>query len=353
MKIRRHSKNYNFYGDTETGVTMRWGSSINTNPEYAPWPELADISISNHCTKGCEFCYKGSTENNSFMLLDEYDYVLSSLNSKRWGNVFQVALGGGEPLEHPSFIEIIEKTNKKGIIANFTTNGIHLDKTTVKYIKDKVGAAAISVAAINELKLDKIKLLTEEGIKANIHFILDNTSIYEAIDILKGNYNDLLKNVNGIIFLTYKPKGRASMNKCLNIDEKLEEFTALTEKSMCTARIGFDACFVPVLMKYTDVNVDYIDSCECGFFSVYIDEELNVTPCSFANNQKFSYNLKKYTMETIWQQKYENYRKEILKNTCISHCKNKIHCRGKCIYYDKLSFCYKGPETEKQILEVY
>ncbi|WP_368490958.1 radical SAM/SPASM domain-containing protein [Clostridium sp. BJN0013] len=353
MKVRRHSKNYNFYGDTETGVTMRWGSSINTNPEYAPWPELADISISNHCTKGCEFCYKESTENNSFMLLDEYTYVLSSLNSKRWGNVFQVALGGGEPLEHPSFIEIIKETNKKGIVANFTTNGIHLDKTTVKYIKDKVGAVAISVATVNELNLDKIKLLTDEGIKANIHFILDNRSIYEAIDILKGNYNDLFKNINGIIFLTYKPKGRASIDKCLNMDEKFKEFTALTENNMCTARIGFDACFVPVLMKYTDVNVDYIDSCECGFFSVYIDEKLNVTPCSFANNQKFSYNLKEYTMETIWQQKYENYRKEILKNTCINHCKNKIHCRGKCIYYDKLSFCYKGPETEKQILEVY
>lgn len=341
MKIRRHSKNYNFYGDTETGITMRWGNLINSNPEYAPWPELADISISNHCTKGCEFCYKGSTDNNSFMSVEEYEYVLSSLQSESWGNVFQVALGGGEPLEHPNFTEIIEKTYERGIVANFTTNGIHLDKNIVNSIKNKVGAVAISVNKIQELNASKIKLLTDAGIKTNIHFVLDNKSIYEAIDILKGTYNDLLNKINGVIFLTYKPAGRATIKNCLVMDESLTEFTSLIENNTCTARIGFDACFVPVLMKYTNVNVDYIDSCECGFFSIYIDEELNVKPCSFANNDKFTFNLKDNDMREIWEQKYDVLRKEVIMNSCANECNNKINCRGKCGYFDTLSFCYK------------
>jgi len=340
MNIRKHSEGYNFFGDTETGLTMRWGNTIKSNPWYAPWPELADISISNHCTKGCEFCYKESEDNKSFMSLEDYEYVLSCLQDEQCGNVFQVALGGGEPLEHPDFIEIINKTNARGIVANFTTNGIHIDKTVAANIKNKVGAVAISISKAEEINCDKIKLLTDEGIKTNIHFVLDNKSIKDAIDILEGKYNSLLEKVNGVIFLTYKPKGRANLENCLRMDEKLEKFINLIDKNISSARIGFDACFVPMLMKNTEVNVDYIDSCECGFFSVYIDETLNVQPCSFANDDRFAYNLRKYDFKDIWINKYDSYRKDIMKNECKNDCKNKDNCRGKCAYYDSIALCY-------------
>lgn len=340
MKIRRHSKNYNFYGDTETGLTMRWGKSINTNPKYAPWPELADISISNHCTKGCEFCYRESSDDGSFMSLEDYTYVLSSLQSEELGSVFQVALGGGEPLEHPNFIEILDISLSKGIVANFTTNGIRINKEIASKIRNKVGAVAISISRASEINKDKIKILTDEGIKTNIHFVLDNQSIEDAIDILKGKYDDLFENVNGVVFLTYKPKGRAGLDKCLKMDEALNKFISLIDKSTANIRIGFDACFVPLLMKYTEIDVDYIDSCECGFFSVYIDEKLNVKPCSFANDDRFNYNLKKYNFQDIWMNKYDIYRNDIMKNNCENNCKNKEACRGKCSYYDSIAFCY-------------
>jgi MoaA/NifB/PqqE/SkfB family radical SAM enzyme len=340
MIVRRHSINYNFFGDTQSGVTMRWASSVGNNPGYAPWPELADISISNHCSKGCDFCYRESSENNSFMSAEQYEKVLDSLHSERWGNVFQVALGGGEPLEHPDFKKIIEITNKKGIVANFTTNGVYLDNEMICFLKGKIGALAISAASINDLSIEKMQLLKQNGIKTNIHFILDNNSVSQAIRILKGKYNEVLKSANGVIFLTYKPKGRAVSGKCLKMNADMNKFIKLINKNKCACSIGFDACFVPILMKYTEVNVDYIDSCECGFFSVYIDEKMNVKPCSFADNNKFTYNLNKYGMQVIWGKKYDLYRKEILKNKCGNDCKNKDECRGKCIYFDEVSFCY-------------
>jgi radical SAM protein with 4Fe4S-binding SPASM domain len=339
MIIRRHGPGYNFYGNTETGLTMRWGGSPQVNPVYAPWPELADISISNHCTKECGFCYRDSGRNYSFMSVEQYEYVLSALRSERWESVFQVALGGGEPLEHPDFREIIRKTNEKGIVVNFTTNGIYLDAETVDFLKGRIGALAISADGLRKLDGGKIKLLAEAGIKTNIHFILDNRSIHEAVEILKGKHNGLLKHINGVVFLTYKPVGRAAPDRCLNADPHLAEFTALIDKNRCVSRIGFDACFVPVLMKHTDINVDYVDSCECGFFSVYIDEKLNVKPCSFANNDRFSYNLKEYAMELIWKEKFEEYRQEVTRRKCSNECKNRDHCRGKCFYYEVLSLC--------------
>ena len=342
MIIRRHGAGYNFFGDTKSGLTMRWGGSPLDNPAYAPWPELADISISNHCSKACGFCYKDSKKNGSFMSVGQYEYVLSSLQSERWGNVFQVALGGGEPLEHPGFREIILKTREKGVVANFTTNGIYLDEKMIGFLENKIGALAISAGKMKELNAGKIKLLAERGIKTNIHFILDNESIHEAIQILRGRYNDILGNINGVVFLTYKPAGRASPDRCLNMDEAFYEFTALIDKNQCNARIGFDACFVPVLLRHTEVDADYIDSCECGFFSVCIDEGLNVKPCSFANNSEFSYNLQEYDMRDIWERKYETYRRRMAGENCVNECKNKDNCRGKCYYFDALSFCHSA-----------
>ena len=112
--ITRYTHNYHFLADLNTGITLRWGTTMKDNPALAPVPELADISISNHCTKGCSFCYRNSTANNEFMSLEDYCYVLDAMHHPKLGGVFQVAIGGGEPLEHPRFIDIINaKSNKE------------------------------------------------------------------------------------------------------------------------------------------------------------------------------------------------------------------------------------------------
>ena len=58
--LTRFTSDYNFIADPRTGITMRGGTTLNDDPIWAPVPELADISISNHCTKGCSFCYRDS-----------------------------------------------------------------------------------------------------------------------------------------------------------------------------------------------------------------------------------------------------------------------------------------------------
>lgn len=335
---------YNFYGNTETGLTLRWGKTEEENPVRAPWPELADISISNHCTKGCDFCYRGSTDNHSFMSLHDYEYVLDSLTSPEYGSVFQVALGGGEPLEHPDFPEILRATKRRGIVANFTTNGELIDRSLANMLEDEVGAVALSVNRMSDFPREKAALLIQAGIKVNIHFVLDNESIADALTLLEGKYNELLSGINAVIFLTYKPKGRAPSSRCLNMgDERFTRFIQRIGRNRCAVKIGFDACFVPVLMRHTPVDVDYIDSCECGFFSVYIDENMNVSPCSFANNNRFTFSLLTHSMDSIWNSRFEAYRREMVRDECADmSCKNTAHCRGKCGYFEQLAFCYRS-----------
>lgn len=344
MLIRRHTKNYNFVADSETGFTFRWGKNFSENPIMAPWPELADISISNYCLNNCEYCYRKSNPKGKCITLKDYSFLLGQLSCPEFGAVFQVALGGGEPLLHPEFIEILKITKEVfGIIPNYTTNGKFFDEATIEATKKWCGAIAISYDPYRvDISLEEIKkiglLLKDKGIKANIHYVLSKKTLEDAIKVLNDHYEEFLYAYNAIIFLTYKPMGQANRADCLNRSDLLNSFLRLIDKYESKLKIGFDACMVPIVMKYTSIDHDFLDSCECGFFSVYIDENLNVKPCSFCDEDKYSFNLRKIKFKDIWLNKFSEYRKNIASN-CSNECEVSNECRGKCPFFEELFLC--------------
>jgi MoaA/NifB/PqqE/SkfB family radical SAM enzyme len=326
--------------DPMTGLTLRWGATMKDNPEWAPVPELADISISNHCTKGCSFCYRNSKPNREFMSLEDYCFALDSLAHAELGGVFQVALGGGEPLEHPQFLEIIDATVERGIVPNFTTNGLHLTDCICQRIKNKVGAVAISISKMDELNTEAMDMLRRNAIRTNVHYVLSALNIREATAIVNGDYNARFEGVNAIVFLTYKPAGRASDRFILKAGNELTEFLQKVDDSTISRpRIGFDACFVPMLIHFTHTNKEVVDTCEGGFFSVYIDHKLNVSPCSFSGNRD-QYSLKEYPFYEIWNHLFKAYR-ENQANRCSTECHVHNECRGCCPYFPQITTCYE------------
>ena len=339
--LTRFIGDYNFVADAKTGVTMRWGRTLRDNPIYAPVPELADISISNHCTKGCSFCYRNSGNNQEWMSVEDYCRVLDSMNHPEYGNVFQVALGGGEPLEHPDFIDIIDETVSKGIVPNFTTNGIHLTDSICRNIQGKVGAVALSATTVNEVEQEKIAMLCGYGIKTNIHYVLSSNNIEEAIDIANGIFDRRLASVNAIVFLTYKPAGRAKSTCVIKKSDNLDTFIkTVGGKRASKLKIGFDACFVPMLLSRNIVNQALVDCCEGGFFSVYVDHDMNVSPCSFSQG-KDVYSLREYNFYDIWLNKFESFRRSQTNQCRNTSCNGYALCRGCCPYYPEITTCYE------------
>jgi radical SAM protein with 4Fe4S-binding SPASM domain len=344
--IRKHFTNYNFVGIPETGITFRWGNNLEENPYMAPWPELADISISNYCTNGCDYCYRSSSPNGKSISFKDYEFLLKQLTSEKYGSVFQVALGGGEPLLHPDIIEILKITREKfNIIPNYTTSGKFFDEKNIEATKKYCGAIAISYDPYRDLSLDDISeigsCLKKNEIKANIHYVISEKTLNNAIEIIEGKFDEYFKMFNAIIFLTHKPFGRADNKDSIKSQDLLKSFLKLIDNPISKIRIGFDACFVPLLMKNSEVDNNMIDSCECGFFSVYIDENLNVMPCSFCNDNSLKYNLKEFSFGDIWLNKFADYRDLITKYGRIdcADCDKLDDCRGKCPFFDELYLC--------------
>lgn len=114
----------------------------------ADFPELVDLKVSDYCTLGCSFCYQNSTRRGKH---GDPEYIKQILDELGRLGTFEVAIGGGEPLQYPHLREILQHARSKNIIPNFTTkdyDGLikNLD------LLDLVGGVAISVASIGDVQ---------------------------------------------------------------------------------------------------------------------------------------------------------------------------------------------------------
>ena len=101
----------------------------------ADHPESMDIKITNKCNIGCKFCHENSTING------EHGDIMNEKFIETLLPYTELAIGGGNPLEHPDLIPFLEKCKKLNLIPSMTINQKHFleNKELVnKLIKEKL-----------------------------------------------------------------------------------------------------------------------------------------------------------------------------------------------------------------------
>lgn len=296
--IRQYRESgYFVWFDPKNGFSLRT-SLTGTEPFWNKrGPELLDISITNYCERGCDFCYRVSNRNGTFMPLSQYKDIIVQAETV---GVMQVALGGGNPNQHPKFIDILRITREHHIIPTYTTNGQGMSNEIYAASKEYCGAIAVSWY---EPFVDAWKVVEEccaKGIKINIHVLLHKGSIQAATQLLR-NESDLLRKVNAIVFLNYKPI-HGTQDLRLSDNEDLSTFlSAVYMHSGC--KLGFDSCMISYLMKLEEnLKLETIEFCEAGRFSAFISEKGILFPCSFMNDTDCTgIDLRKTTLEQGWR----------------------------------------------------
>lgn len=338
VKKRYDQQHYSIFFNKKTGYFIRIEDKGFREPLWSMHgPELLDISITNWCDKGCSFCYRKSTTKGNHMLLKDYRKIM--LEAKNI-DVLQVALGGGNPNQHPEFTDILYLTMENGIVPCYTTNGRGLTDVILRATKEVCGSVAISAYEPYTEFRKSIERLLEYGIKANIHFVIDSQSINTAISWLI-TPPEFLAGINSIIFLNYKPIGRNPNLELLLKDQvKIKHFFTLTNQNKFTFKIGFDSCSISGVAKYSNVNTSFYEGCDAGRFSAFIDENLRMLPCSFMTNTNWYGDLRSDSMKNIWQNNeyFKKYRSRIINNGCSS-CSLQSVCMGGCPFIDELSLC--------------
>ena len=330
---------YTTFFNPETGFFARVPDKGKKEPFWSPHgPELMDISITNWCDKGCSFCYKSSNQRGLHMPISDYKMVIDQ--AAKMGT-FQVALGGGNPNQHPDFVEMLEYTARKGIVPNYTTNGRGLTSEILSATKQTCGAVAVSAYPPYDETIQTVQILTGHSIKTNVHFILDAFSIDTAIDWLC-DPPDFLKLINAIVFLNYKPSGRKVFEeRLLRHSERLDEFFKLAASPERKLKVGFDSCCVSGLFARTDANANLVDACDAGRFSLYVSEDLKVHPCSFQSGlAKGDQICEDNSLLDIWTSSGNmvSFRNYFSSERC-GGCSHRTTCMNGCPLFEELVIC--------------
>lgn len=348
--IIKLDKKYNFISmfNPANGFYIRTGiieNGIDTgiDPFMTSFPELIDIGVMGHCTHGrMGICIKSGVQCYQDGL-NKYQPNMSLENFKRIideckGKTFQVALGGrGDVDQHENFEELLAYCRKNGIIPNFTSSGIGFTERIVAICKEYCGAVAISWYR-QEHTVKAINMLLKAGVKTNIHYVLGNNSIDEAIKRL--SKNDFPEGINAVIFLLHKPVGLGKENNVLKVDNpKVKEFFELVDTMKFPFKIGFDSCSVPGLLNFTrNIDRSVFDTCEAARWSMYITPDMKALPCSFDQEMRWVYDISDDTIENAWNSlQFEEFRKSF-KDSCPS-CQQRIFCLGGCPIKRQIVLC--------------
>lgn len=348
MKMRK-DKNFVSFFDETTGHYVRSGIVKNgvesaEDPFMACFPELLDVGIMGHCKHGQSGlclqagveCYQdGLHANAPNMALEDFQEIVRQCK----GNTYQIALGGcGDPDQHGHFAEILKVCQKAGIVPNFTTSGLGLTSELAHLCKKYCGAVAVSWYR-SPYTLRAIDLLLQAGAKTNIHYVVSNSTIEEAIIRLKERSFPV--GINAIVFLLHKPVGLGSREQVLHQDDpRVKEFFDLACSSDHGYKIGFDSCSVPGLITQSaDINLDSIDTCEGARWSAYISSDMVMLPCSFDNQAKrWAVDLRSHTIQEAWDSPaFEDFR-NYFRQSCPD-CEHQLACMGGCPICPEIVLC--------------
>jgi sulfatase maturation enzyme AslB (radical SAM superfamily) len=291
------SNKYNFIFSKDNGSFLRWGSCKEEDPLFSPvGPEILDLEISSgQCRGNCRFCYKDNSpekrpENMSF---DQFKTIVDKFPK----TLTQIAFGICDLDTNPDFFKMMEYAKSIGVIPNFTTNGLVMTDDLAQKIVDLCGAVAVSVYPHTKNDAyNSIKTLTDLGLnQTNIHLMVSKETLNFVHEVIDDSLSDpKLKNLNAIVFLGLKPKGR-SVGKF----NPLERYQFIRLCELCFDKnisFGFDSCSAPRFEDFVRNTAYFSDkkredllrnseSCESGLFSSYVNVNGDYFPCSFCEGE--------------------------------------------------------------------
>lgn len=109
--VRHQNGNYTVSIDLDTGTKIRENDLDFFETEF---PESMDLKITNKCHNGCVFCHENSTCDG------KHGDIMSPSFIDKLHPYTEIAIGGGNPLEHPDLVPFLEKLKTLKMIPSMT-----------------------------------------------------------------------------------------------------------------------------------------------------------------------------------------------------------------------------------------
>lgn len=148
--------NYRVSIDLETGTKVRETLDPNAVEFIPSTVESFDLKITNKCTgTNCVFCHENSGPNGK-----QGDLFAPSFLDKLHPYT-EIAIGGGNPLEHPNLYRFLQLCKERKFIPSMTVNQIHFEKNFdfIKKLVDEklIYGLGVSLNNVNKNLAEKLK----------------------------------------------------------------------------------------------------------------------------------------------------------------------------------------------------
>jgi hypothetical protein len=194
MNRLRTYKNGNYLVEIyEDGTKYRLGTP---GKELKPrFPESIDLKITNHCDMGCPMCHENSTDEGVHGKILKREFI----ETLKAGT--ELAIGGGNPLDHPDLEEFLVQMKFKGVICNMTVHQYHFMMNRERLFK------YIQSGYIKSLGVSLSNSKDAEFVSA-VH-LYDNIVLHVINGLFtEGDYERLKDKNIKILILGYKIFGR-------------------------------------------------------------------------------------------------------------------------------------------------
>lgn len=264
------------------------------------------VDITNRCNLSCIGCYI-KQENKDI----EYEDYLSKilLPFKRLGGR-SIGFSGGEPMLHKDVFRFIKSADNNGLITSIVTNGMLLDKTTVKKLSNS-GLKRIQISLDASCKEDNDAIRGKNTFDQIVNYAIPNTvSEFKRVTLVAvpnpmlldhiTDYLDLAEslNISTVYFrrnIQHDP-GLSIKQRYLNFLKNIPEFRKRYRVKIYSGDPLF--CFFQA-QKLDDSDLfNMYSGCSAGISSLSVMADFSVQPCTRLPIPLG--NLNNETLENIW-----------------------------------------------------
>ena len=300
-----------------------------------PFPTTVEIDLTNNCNHKCSFCFYADSIGRGGMPVLETKIIKKRIKEMKELGVRGISFtGGGEPLLHPDFLEIVTYSKEQGLDIGLITNGSAINQKKVEILNKNLTWIRISMAGgdpesykkvqgVDQFQkvIDNIKLLNNEKEKLNgklnigIRILITPDNI-NSLSNLSQKFNDIKIDYIQVAPDQFtKDKGKFwYSNESQNKFKRFEESLKSPNIKLLTSNYvwGQDKLDIP-------------QKCYAHFFQIALCAEGDLIFCKNARGaKKFTLgNIYKNTIKEIWDSKNNKALENWVKpSNCGLYCKH-------------------------------
>jgi radical SAM protein with 4Fe4S-binding SPASM domain len=265
-------------------------------------PETVHLAITARCNHSCPGCYVPPPTGGPELAVTELRGLIDQWAERR---VFQLAVGGGEPLLYDGLFDVLAHARQQGIVPNLTTNGTLLDADVVRRL-EQAGVARVNVSWNNLSAVTRaLHLLLDSSLHVGVNLLI-TPALLPRLPHLLARFQTL--GVRRVTVLRPKPpavptpKNRAwyDANRLCRSDlsrlrATLYAWQGTLELEVGSALVGLMGNLNPALLRQRGIY-----GCAAGRRICTVWPDGRVTPCSFLADLSAG-NVRHTPFADIWQ----------------------------------------------------